>query len=93
MYLGRIRLGSRGKRNPQREIGNRASTYESVWQDEVDPRVHRKNGGGEMHVPEGTEAEGMQPLQTSEDNHARSHKHHARESAGQRGREGGRQEA
>jgi len=93
MYLGRIRPGSRGERNPQREIGNRASTYESVWQDEVDPRVHRKNGGELMHVPGGTEAEGMKPLQTSEDNRARSHDHQARRSAGHRGQEDGRQEA
>ena len=92
MYLGRIRAGSRGKRNPQREISNRASTYESVWQDEVDPRVHRKNGGGVMHIPESTEAEGMKPLRTSKDNRARSHNHQARRLAGHRGQEDGRQE-
>jgi len=92
MYLGRIRPGSRGERKPQREIGNRASTYESVWQDEVDPRVHRKDSGGVMHVPERTEPEGMKPLRTSKDNRARSHDDPARRSAGHRGQEGGRQE-
>jgi len=48
---------------------------------------------GVRHVPEGTEAEGMKPLRTSEDNRARSHDHQARRSAGHRGREDGRQEA
>ena len=93
MYLGRIRPGSRGEHNPQREIGNQASTYESVWQDVVDPRVHRKDGGEVLHVPERTEAEGMKPLWTSKDNRASSHDHQARQSAGHSGREGGRQEA
>ena len=93
MYLGRIRPGNRGERNPQREIGNRASTYESVWQAEIDPRVHRKDGGGVLHVPGRTEAEGMKPLRISKDNRARSHDHQARRSAGHRGQEGGRQEA
>ena len=93
MYLGRIRPGSRGERDPQREIGNRASTYESVWQDEVDPQVHPKEGRGVLHVLERTEAEGMKPLRTSKDNRARSHDHQARRSAGHRGQEGGRQEA
>jgi len=93
MYLGRIRPGSGGERNPQREIGNRASSYESVWQDVVDPRVHRKDGGGVMHVPVRTEAEGMKPLWTSKDNRARSHDHQARQSARSSGQEGGRQEA
>jgi len=93
MYLGRIRPGSRGERNPQREIGNRASTYGSVWQDVFDPRVHRKDGGGVMHVPERIEAEGMKPLWISTDNRARSHDHQARQSAQRSGQEGGRQEA
>jgi len=92
MYRGRIRPGCRDKRNPQTEIGNLASTYESVWQDEVDPRVHRKNGGGVMDVPEGIEAEGMKPLRTSEGNRARSYDHQARRSAGHRSLEDGRQE-
>ena len=93
MYLGRIRPGSGGERNPQREIGNRASSYESVWQDVVDPRVHRKDGGGVLRVPKRTEAEGMKQLWTSKDNCARSYDHQARQSARHSGQEGGQQEA
>jgi len=65
MYLGRIRPGSRGERNPQREIGNRASTYESVWHDEVDPQVYWTEGGGVSHVPKRTKAVSMNSLHTS----------------------------
>jgi len=66
-------------------MGNRASTYESVWQDEVNSRVHLNNGGGVMHVPERTVAEGMKPLGTGEDNSAGSHDLQARGSAGDKG--------
>jgi len=50
----------------------------TVWQDEVDHRGYRKDGGGVLHVPNGTEAEGMKPVQTSKANRARSHDHQAR---------------
>ena len=35
----------------KREISNRASTYETVWQDEVDPKVYQKDRGGGVAYP------------------------------------------
>jgi len=60
-----------------------------VWQDEVDPQVHRKNGGGVMYIPEGTDVEEINSLDTSRDNCARSHNQQARQSEGDRGQDEG----
>jgi len=93
MYRGRIGPGSRGVRNLPREIGTRASTYASVWQDEGTLRVHQNDGMGVLEVLKRTEAVRINSLNISRNNSACSHDHQARRSAGDRGQEQWRQEA